>query len=166
MKAVKRVMLILGVLLLSTPFVSAQETTTSTLYEKISTLVDNYKDEDGIKSVVCDGGMMLKTVKVMLRKEFGKEFVDGIKAFGIIFYGNAQKVVADAIVGEVEHITATLQPINIDDRIKPEAKARGFIRLTDDKQTLTDLLIISEKPSPKLIYFHGSFKPENIDYKK
>ena len=91
---------------------------------------------------------------------------DGIKAFGIIFYGNAQKVVADAIVGEVEHITATLQPINIDDRIKPEAKARGFIRLTDDKQTLTDLLIISEKPSPKLIYFHGTFKPENIDYKK
>lgn len=165
MKAVKRVMLILGVLLLGTPTLSAQEATTD-VYPQITSLVGKYQAERGVKSLVCDDGMMLKTVKMMLRKEFGKEFVEGIKAFGIIFYGNAQKGVADAIVGKVEQIAATLQQINIDDKIKPEAKARGFIRLSDDKQTLTDLLIIMSAPTPKLIYFHGIFSPDNINYKR
>ena len=166
MKVVKRVVLIVGALLLSSSFVSAQSATSSTIYHQISTLVDNHKEEKGVKSLVCDGGMMLKTVKMMLRKEFGKEFVDGIKAFGVLFYGDAQKDVADKIVGEVEQIATTMQQVNIDDRIRPESKARGFVRLTDDKLVLTDLLIITEAPTPKLVYFNGEFNPDKIDYKK
>lgn len=147
-------------------FALAQDSDSPTIYQQITVLANNYKAEKSVKSMVCDGGVMLKTVKMMLRKDFGKEFIDNINAFAIIVYKDAKKEVADRILREIEAIASPLQQINIDDKVRAGAKARGFVQLTDDKTKLTDLLIISETPAPKLIYFKGSFAPENIDYKK
>ena len=158
--------LAIGLLLCVAQFVSAQNSASPSIYQQITLLADNYKGEKGVKSMVCNDGIRLQTVKMMLRKEFGKEFIDNIKAFAIVIYKDARRDVAERIVEDIETIATPLQQINIDDKIKPEAKARGFIRLSEDKTLLTDLLIISDAPAPKLIYFNGNFKPENIDYKK
>ncbi len=165
MKAVRRVVFLLCVLLLGAPIVSAQSATTTDVYSQVTSLVNKYQKEKGVKSLMCDDGMMLKTVKMMLRKDFGKEFVDGIKAFAILFCDDEKGVVANKVAGDVEQIAAQLQQVNVDGRMKPETQARGFVRLTESGDVLTDLLIIIDKPSPKIVYFNGEFKPDKIDKK-
>ena len=154
------------VLLLSTTSVSAQNNPLPAVYRQISALADQYKGEKGVKMMICHDGFKLQTVKVMLRKEFGKEFVDNIKAFAIIFYGETKDSVTEKIVAEIGEITTPLQKINIDSQLRPGAKGSGYVRLSEDKQILTDLLIVTELPSPKLIYFGGNFKPDKVQYKR
>ena len=152
------------VLIFAATSVSAQEKSLPTIYNQIVTLSDRYKSEKGIKMMVCHDGFKLQTVKMMLRKEFGKEFVDNIKAFAIIFYKEANSEVGEKIVAEIGEITAPLRNINIDAQLRPGAKGTGYVRLSEDEQLVTDLLIVTELPTPKLIYFGGNFKPENIQY--
>ena len=154
------------VLLFATTSVSAQNNSLPAIYRQISALADQYKGEKGVKMMICHDGFKLQTVKVMLRKEFGKEFVDNIKAFAIIFYGETESSVTEKIVTKIGEITTPLQKINIDAQLRPGAKGSGYVRLSDDKQILTDLLIVTELHSPKLIYFGGNFKPDKVQYKR
>ncbi len=154
------------VLFFATTSVSAQNNPLPAVYRQISTLADQYKEEKGVKMMICHDGFKLQTVKVMLRKEFGKEFVDNIKAFAIIFYGETESSIAEKIVAQIEEITTPLQKINIDAQLRPGAKGSGYVRLSEDGQILTDLLIVTELPSPKLIYFGGNFKPDKVQYKR
>ena len=154
------------VLLFATTSVSAQSNSLPALYRQISALADQYKEEKRVKMMLCHDGFKLQAVKVMLRKEFGKEFVDNIKAFAIIFYGETESSVAEKIVAQIEEITTPLQKINIDAQLRPGAKGSGYVRLSEDGQILTDLLIVTELPSPKLIYFGGNFNPDKVQYKR
>ena len=154
------------VLLFATTSVSAKSNSLPALYRQISALADQYKEEKRVKMMLCHDGFKLQAVKVMLRKEFGKEFVDNIKAFAIIFYGETESSVAEKIVAQIEEITTPLQKINIDAQLRPGAKGSGYVRLSEDGQILTDLLIVTELPSPKLIYFGGNFNPDKVQYKR
>ena len=127
------------VLFFATTSVSAQNNSLPAVYRQISALADQYKEEKGVKMMICHDGFKLQTVKVMLRKEFGKEFVDNIKAFAIIFYGETESSVTEKIVAEIGEITTPLQKINIDAQLRPGAKGSGYVRLSEDKQLLTDL---------------------------
>ena len=161
-----RILCVVMALILSHSYtISAQnELLPPTIYHQISTLSEKYKDEKGVKSFVATDGFRLQTVKMMLRKEFGKEFVDNIKAFAVIFYKDAKEEVVEQIVAEVEQIAASLQNVNIDAQLKPGAKGEGYVRLSANEQRLTDLLIVMNHPSPKLIYFWGDFEAGDIKY--
>ena len=144
---------------------SAQSKPTLSVYEQVAAIAEKYNNEKGIKSFIAKDGFKLQTVKMMLRKEFGKEFVDNIKEFAIVFYKDAKSDVAERIVADVEQIVTTLLNVNISNQLKPGAKGQGYIRLSENNQRLSDLLIVMEAPSPRLIYFGGDFNAENIQYK-
>ena len=153
------------VLLFATTSVSAQNNSLPALYRQISALADQYKKEKRVKMMLCHDGFKLQTVKVMLRKEFGKEFVDNIKTFAILFYKEAERNLSEKIVADTERVATTLHNIDISKQLRPGAKGEGYIRLSQNEQRLTDLLIIMKSPSPRLIYFGGEFKPESVQYK-
>lgn len=136
---------------------SAQST-----YKQVTTLITKYKGEKGVMAFAGDNGIKLQTVKMMLRKEFGEEFANNIKAFAIIFYKDASSECVSQIVSDASAITRNLREVDIKDRMKPNTKARGYIRLSEDKSKITDLVIVVEAPSPKLIYLGGDFKAEKI----
>ena len=162
----KWVCIFIAQVVLLTGSLSAQADESPTIYQQIENLAESYKGEPGVASMVCNGGFKLQTVKMMLRKEFGKEFVDNIKAFAIIFYKDAKGDVAEKIVSQVGQIAAPLRSVNIDAQLKKGATGVGYVNLSDDGKVLTDLLIVMESPSPKLIYFRGNFDPANVQYNK
>ena len=144
---------------------SAQSDTTASIYKQITSIVAKYQTESGVKVFVAQDGFKLQTVKVMLRKEFGKEFVDNIKTFAILFYKDAESALAENIIADTEQVVTSLHNIDISKQLRPGAKGEGYIRLSQNEETLTDLLIVMEAPSPRLIYFGGEFKPESVQYK-
>ena len=144
---------------------SAQSDTSGSVYEQVTAIVERYQGEKGVKAFIARDGFKLQTVKMMLRKEFGKEFVDNIKTFAILFYKEAERNLSEKIVADTEHVATTLHNIDISKQLRPGAKGEGYIRLSQNEQRLTDLLIIMKSPSPRLIYFGGEFKPESVQYK-
>ena len=144
---------------------SAQSDTSGSVYEQVTAIVERYQGEKGIKAFIALDGFKLQTVKMMLRKEFGKEFVDNIKTFAILFYKEAERNLSEKIVADTERVATTLHNIDISKQLRPGAKGEGYIRLSQNEQRLTDLLIIMKSPSPRLIYFGGEFKPESVQYK-
>lgn len=144
---------------------SAQSDTSGSVYEQVTVIVERYQGEKGVKAFIARDGFKLQTVKMMLRKEFGKEFVDNIKTFAILFYKEAERNLSEKIVADTERVATTLHNIDISKQLRPGAKGEGYIRLSQNEQRLTDLLIIMKSPSPRLIYFGGEFKPESVQYK-
>ena len=144
---------------------SAQSDTSGSVYEQVTAIVERYQGEKGVKAFIARDGFKLQTVKMMLRKEFGKEFVDNIKTFAILFYKEAERNLSEKIVADTERVATTLHNIDISKQLRPGAKGEGYIRLSQNEQRLTDLLIIMKSPSPRLIYFGGEFKPESVQYK-
>ena len=144
--------------------VSAQDKMSNSIFEQLAAISDRYKSETSINGFAAKGGIKLQTVKLMLRKEFGREFVDNIKFFVALFYEDAQPEVVEKILADIAQVAAALQSVNIDSQLRPGGEAQGYVRLSENGEVLTDLLLVTEKPSPKFVYFGGRFKPENIQY--
>ena len=166
MKVLRRVVVLFLLALLSCPLVVAQNSTSHTVRKQVSALLAKHKDEKGVMAMESDGGVKLQAVKMMLRKEFGQEFSDAVKAFAIIFYKDASAENVGKIVGGINQITKPLREINIQDRMKKGERARGYVRLSDNQQKITDLMIVVQAPSPKLIYISGEFDAAGTNIKR
>ena len=129
----------------------------NTVRKQVFALTSKYANEKGVLAMSCEEGVKLQTVKMMLRKEFGSEFANATKAFAIVIYKDAPTATTNKIVSDVANITNTLQEIDIKDKMKKGEVARGYIRLSRDKSKITDLIIVVQSPSPKLIYICGDF---------
>lgn len=144
-------------LLCIAPLAIAQEGDTQSLLPQISALAVKYKGKSGVGSLVVDGGGKLNMVKMILRKEFDKEFIEGIRRFAIISYKDATEELRNEIVDDIAPIIAPLTEVDVKSQLKPNARGRGYARLLPNSQRVSDLLIVMESPAPKLIYFGGDF---------
>ena len=144
-------------LLCIAPLAIAQESDTQSLLPQISALATKYKGKSGVGSLVVDGGGKLNMVKMVLRKEFDKEFIEGIKSFAIISYKDATDELRNEIVDDIAPIIAPLHEIDVKQKLKPNTRGRGYVRLTPSGERVSDLIIVMESPAPKLIYLGGNF---------
>lgn len=146
--------------------VMAQNNGSTTVCKQVSSLIAKHKNNKGVMSWSCDGGIGLQSVRLMLRKEFDRNFTDAITNFAIIIYKDASTDNATKIVGDIARITSALQEIDIRDKMKKGEEAHGYVRLTENGKTITDLLIVVEAPSPKLIYIGGEFDAAHAQIKR
>lgn len=144
-------------LLCIAPLAIAQEGDTQSLLPQISALATKYKGKSGVGSLVVDGGGKLNMVKMILRKEFDKEFIEGIRRFAIISYKDATEELRNEIVDDIAPIIAPLTEVDVKSQLKPNARGRGYARSLPNSQRVSDLLVVMESPAPKLIYFGGDF---------
>lgn len=147
-------------LLCIAPLAIAQEGDTQSLLPQISALATKYKGKSGVGSLVVDGGGKLNMVKMILRKEFDKEFIEGIRRFAIISYKDATEELRNEIVDDIAPIIAPLTEVDVKSQLKPNARGHGYARLLPNSQRVSDLLVVMESPAPKLIYFGGDFAAE------
>lgn len=144
-------------LLCIAPLAIAQESDTQSLLPQISAIATKYKGKSGVGSLVVDGGGKLNMVKMILRKEFDKEFIEGIKSFAIISYKDATEALRNEIVDDIAPIITPLHEIDVKQKLKPNTQGRGYVRLTPNGKRVSDLIIVMESPAPKLIYLGGNF---------
>ena len=151
----KRIVAMLSLLALFCATASAQS-----VRRQVTSLSAKYKNEKGVISMICDSGIALGSVKMMLRKGFGRAFADNITAFAIIYYKDAHTSTRTRLASDIDAITTKMQPIDVKEKMKGKGDADGFIRLTESGEYITDLLILSTSPHPSLIYIEGRFKAE------
>lgn len=160
MNGLRKLMMLVALLLIATPLLSAQNSTAESTQKQVTALVEKYQKEKGVMAVSGEDGVMLQTLKMMLRKEFGKEFTNAIKAFALISYQEASPECASKINDEIAQITAPLQQIDVAKKMTKGEEASGYIRLSEDGKKVSDLLIVITSPTPVLIYFSGEFDAE------
>lgn len=140
--------------------VSAQNSTSDGVRKQVFNVASKYENAKGVLAMTCEDGVKMQTVKMILRKQFNSEFANSVKAFAIVIYKDAPSETINQIVGDVGQIITPLQEIDIKDKMKNGEVARGYIRLSEDKTKITDLIIVVQAPSPKLIYICGEFDIE------
>jgi hypothetical protein len=156
MKKLLKIFLIVALACVA-PSAMAEENSSHSILSQVSALAAQYKGKKGVASIVIEGGSKLNMVKMILRKDFDKEFIEGIKRFAIISYKDATEVLRNEIVDDIAPIIAPLTEVDVKSQLKPNARGRGYARLTPNGERVSDLVIVMESPAPKLIYFGGDF---------
>jgi hypothetical protein len=105
-------------------------------------------------------GLELKMVKMMFKKQFGKEFMKGVTSITIIDYSDAPQQICLSLRKEFDVFSSLLQEINIGEEkdLADIDYIRSFATKKDDN-TLSDFIVVSEDNKNKvLMYMAGKIK--------
>lgn len=158
MNFVKRLVLLVGVLLLFCPIASAQGETS--LSQQIAALTAKYQNEKRVMTMECNSGFKLKAVKAMLRASLGEEFANRIEAVTIIFYEGASAECVSNITADIALITRNLQKHDLGTHFKDGTKGVSYVQPTEDGKGVSDIVVVMDSPTPGVVYIKGNFKAE------
>lgn len=143
-------------LLMLAIWVGAAAQPASTGRELMTSMVEKYSQTEGVEGVVCTKGNGLEMIKLMLRKQFGKEFIKGVDVIIIVDYTKADSQVADAIRTQTESLSANYEQKELPKEIVKDNYLRNFFKLNDSKQIITDMVVLVESAKNRtVIYFGG-----------
>lgn len=137
----------------------AQEPLTVEL--KFNELIQKYEKVKGVECMTLVKGRGLGMVKMMLNKQFGKDFMQGVTSIAIINYSESSQETCLALRNELDAFKSLLEEFNVG-----EAKAfdsndyvRGFASASSDDKTISDFIIaVEEKDSKIIMYMAGKIK--------
>lgn len=143
-------------LLMLAIWVGAAAQPASTGRELMTSMVEQYSQTEGVEGVVCTKGNGLEMIKLMLRKQFGKEFIKGVEEIVIIDYSKAEQQVAEVIRTQTESLSASYEQKELPEEMTKGNYMRNFFKLNDSKQIITDMVVLVESAENKtVIYFGG-----------
>ena len=132
---------------------------------KIKELVKKYDSVKGVDCMTVVKGGGLEMVKLMFNKQFGKDFMRGVKSITIIGYSEASIDVCQALHKEMDIFQTCLKEFNLEQN--KELSSHGYIRtfaLPIDDRTISDFLIAMEDEGVKMIvYMAGEIRVEEQD---
>ena len=128
---------------------------------KFNELIQKYENVKGVECMTLVKGRGLGMVKMMLNKEFGKDFMKGVTSIAIINYSESSQETCLALRNELDSFKFLLEEFNVG-----EAKAfdgndyiRGFASASNDDKTISDFIIAAEEKDSKIImYMAGKIK--------
>lgn len=129
---------------------------TSTGRELMTSLVEEYGEDKGVNGMVCTKGNGLEMIKLVLRKEFGKDFIKGVDMIIIIDYSKAEQQVAEVIRTQTESLSASYEQKELPEEMTKGNYMRNFFKLSENKEAITDMVVLMENESTRTaIYFGG-----------
>ena len=129
---------------------------TSTGRELMTSMVEKYGEDKGVNGMVCTKGNGLEMIKLVLRKEFGKDFIKGVDMIIIIDYSKAEQQVAEVIRTQTESLSASYEQKELPEEMTKGNYMRNFFKLNDSKEVITDMVVLVESAENKtVIYFGG-----------
>lgn len=119
-------------------------------------LAKKYENVEGVESQIFVKGDGLELVKMMLKKEFGKEFMKGVTSIVMIDYSDAPEATCASLRKEMDAFTTLLEEFDIEGKkeMTGDGFIRGFARKTQS-ETLSDFLLIMEDVEGKMIMYMG-----------
>ena len=133
----------------------------STGRELLKSLVEQYSETKGVDGMVCTKGSGLEMIKMVLRKDFGKEFIKGVDMIIIIDYSSADKQVAEAIRAQTDTLSASYEQKELPKEMTEGSYMRNYFKLNDNKDAIADMIILMENAEVKsVIYFGGEMRGE------
>ena len=141
--SVKIIVLFMALSIISIGVAYAQEP--SKIEIKVNELVKKYDDVKGVDCMTVKKGLELKMVKMMFKKQFGKEFMKGVTSITIIDYSDAPQQTCLSLRKEFDVFSSLLQEIKIGEEkdLADIDYIRSFATKKDDN-TLSDFIVVSE----------------------
>lgn len=158
--SVKIIVLFMALSIISIGGAYAQEP--SKIEIKVNELVKKYDDVKGVDCMTVKKGLELKMVKMMFKKQFGKEFMKGVTSITIIDYSDAPQQTCLSLRKEFDAFSSLLQEIKIGEEkdLADIDYIRSFATKKGDN-TLSDFIVVSEDNKNKvLMYMAGKIKVE------
>ena len=156
--SVKIIVLFMALSIISIGGAYAQEP--SKIEIKVNELVKKYDDVKGVDCMTVKKGLGLNMVKMMFKKQFGKEFMKGVTSITIIDYSDAPQQTCLSLRKEFDVFNSLLQEIKIGEEkdLADIDYIRSFATKKDDN-TLSDFIVVSEDNKNKvLMYMAGKIK--------
>ena len=140
----------------------AQTQDSSSIRDKMKALAEKYDEVNGIESLVCVKGSGLEMMKLMFRKEMGKDFIKGVDMIIFINYADAPNDLAKTIRGEVEGMAKDLREEELPKDMTDGKYMRNFFSLSNDEKEIHDMIILVEEGDSKsVVYFGGVMKDDS-----
>lgn len=161
----KRIFILICVIIV-TSFSAMAQTANSSVRNSMQAMAERLDEKDGVECLVCVKGSGLELVKLMMRKEMGKDFVKGVDMIVIINYSEAPSAKVTEIRNEIESIAKIeLTQQELPDDVKEGKYMRTYFRKGDDGKSIHDMIIIAEDDSEKessniVMYFGGVMRDE------
>lgn len=118
----------------------------------IKGIMEKYDESIGVESTIIKEGSGLGLVKMMLKKEFGKEFIKGVTGITIIDYSNASNETCASLRNDLNNFMSLLEEFKISD--KKEFSDNDFIRCfaaSSSPGVLSHFIIALEKEKSRTI---------------
>ena len=134
----------------------------TTADKKVKEIVDNYKDVKGVEIVEVTKGNGLEFVKMMFKKQFGKEFMRGVTSITIIGYSDASEAVCSSLRKDLDIFTSVLEEFDLSGNkdFSKNEYVRCFAQRTENG-TLSDFVVAMEQDQMKMVvYMAGEIKIE------
>lgn len=117
-------------------------------------LVRKYDGSDGVECIVATKGNGLGLYKMMLNKEFGKDFMKGVTSITIIDYSSASEDVCIALRKDLDIFVSILEEFDLSD--EKDYAGNEYIRCfasTMDSDTISDFVFAMEEGSSKMLMY-------------
>ena len=141
--SVKIIVLFMALSIISIGGAYAQEP--SKIEIKVNELVKKYDDVKGVDCMTVKKGLELKMVKMMFKKQFGKEFMKGVTSITIIDYSDAPQQTCLSLRKEFDAFSSLLQEIKIgEEKVLADIDYMRIFTAKKDDNTLSDFIVVSE----------------------
>ena len=148
--------IVLFALIFMMPMTSTYAQESSKVENAVNEIVRKYDGTKGVNCISVVKGSGLELVKMMLKKEFGKSFMSGVRSITILDYSDASQETCQTLRKELDVFKSILTEFNIGE-VK-EFSGNDYIRcfVSEDSGKLSDFVIsLENKDSKTVIYMAG-----------
>ncbi len=155
--------LTLSVALYMTATVAAIAQEPSKVKATVNELVKKYENVKGVECTTFLKGEGLGMVKMMLNKQFGRDFMKGVTSITFIDHSDASEETSLELRKELDVFTSLLEELKPEDEKETatEGYTRSFASISKSDKTISDFVIaIEDKDSKVIMYMAGKIQVE------
>ena len=123
-------------------------------HELMVSMVDKYDESKNVNGIVCTKGNGLEMIKMMLNKEFGKDFMKGVTSITIIDYSDASEDVCAVLRKDLDAFLSILKEFDVSK--EKQFADNDYIRCfasASNSGILSDFVIALENDKSKTVMY-------------
>ena len=159
---IKFKLFLIALFIIAVPASYAQNS--SAVEKAVKEIVKKYDGVDKVDCVTVTKGNGLELVKMMFKKEFGKEFMKGVTSITIINYSDASENTCASLRKELDVFLPLLEEFDLseDKSFSDNEFVRSFASESEtEKGAISDFVAAIEKEDSKMVmYMAGTIKVE------
>lgn len=145
-------------------FVNCYAQTSDKVESIMNEIVKKHDGKDGVTCLTVEKGSGLNLVKMMFKKELGRDFMKGVNSITLIEYSDASAETCKTLHKDLDAFLSHLKEFDVNEEktFSDNNYTRCFASISDEESgTISDFVIAMEDDKSKLlVYMAGTIKVE------
>ena len=153
MKFLIKLYIVLAALLMTSQ-INCHAQKSSNVEKTVKEIVKKHEGSKGVSCMTVDKGSGLGMIKMMLNKEFGKDFMKGVTSITIIEYSDASEETRKILHKDLDAFTSLLQEFDVSK--EKQFADNDFIRCfasASESNSISDFVIAVEDGKSKMVMY-------------